>query len=333
MWDLIDVAKRTEVNALVIDVKDDRGYVLYRSSVALAQAIGADTVRPMPISRLHAVLDSMRADGILPIARIVVAKDPLLASARREWAVKRRSDGMPWLDQSGNPWLDPHQRGVWQYAADLAAEAVKYGFSEVQFDYVRFPDDPRLIRQASFALAKGRSRDEVIHEQLGYLRSRVHPLGVPMAIDVFGLTTSDSTDMGIGQRWEQFATQTDIVLPMTYPSHYSRGTYDIDRPNAHPYAVIDHALTDALERNRGVDNPPEIVPWYQDFTLGPPRYGVKQLRAQMQAGYDHGIRSWMLWNAGSQYTVSALRPAILSETEEAPKRDSVTPPLSVRRVP
>jgi hypothetical protein len=320
MWDLIDVAKRTEVNALVIDVKDDRGYVLYRSSVPLARAIGADTTNPMPLSRLRAVLDTMRANGILPIARIVVAKDPLLANAKRDWAVKRRSDGKPWLDASGNPWLDPHQRGVWEYAADLAAEAVKYGFSDVQFDYVRFPDDPRLIRQASFALADGRARDEVIRQQLGYLRSRVKPLGVPMAIDVFGLTTTDSTDMGIGQRWEQFADQADFVLPMTYPSHYGRGSYGIARPNANPYDVIDHALTDGIARNRNVPGAAEIVPWYQDFTLGAPRYGVKQVRAQMQAGYDHGIRSWILWNAGSSYTVSALRPAILSEVVESPLR-------------
>jgi hypothetical protein len=332
MWDLIGVAKRTEVNALVIDVKDDRGYVLYHSAVPLARAIGADTVNPMPLSRLRVVLDTMRANGILPIARIVVAKDPLLANAKREWAVKRRSDGKPWLDANGNPWLDPHQQGVWEYAADLAAEAVKYGFSEVQFDYVRFPDDARLIRQANFALANGRSRDEVIREQLGYLRSRVNALGVPMAIDVFGLTTTDTTDMGIGQRWEQFADQADVVLPMTYPSHYARGTYGIARPNANPYDVIDHALSDGIARNRGVPAAAEIVPWYQDFTLGAPRYGAQQVRAQMQAGYDHGIRSWILWNPGSRYTVSALRPAILSEVEEAPtrvQRDSSTMPVTV----
>jgi hypothetical protein len=326
MWDLIGIAKRTEVNALVIDVKDDRGYVLYHSSVPLARSIGADTVNPMPLSRLRAVLDTMRANGILPIARIVVAKDPLLADAKREWSVKRRSDGKPWLDANGNPWLDPHQRAVWAYAADLAAEAVKYGFSEVQFDYVRFPDDPRLIRQASFALANGRTRDEVIREQLGYLRSRVNSLGVPMAIDVFGLTTTNTTDMGIGQLWEQFADQADVVLPMTYPSHYGRGTYGIARPNANPYDVIDHALTDGLARNRGMPNAAEIVPWYQDFTLGAPRYGAKQVRAQMQAGYDHGVRSWILWNPGSRYTLSALRPAILSATEESPlraRRDSI----------
>ncbi|MEO5814368.1 MAG: putative glycoside hydrolase [Gemmatimonadaceae bacterium] len=316
MWELIDLAKRTEVNALVLDVKDDRGLVLYRSNVPLANQIGADTTMPVSAGRIRAILDTMRAAGIFPIARIVVAKDPILADARREWAVQKRSDGTPWLDKDGTPWLDPHQRAVWTYAADLAAEAVALGFSEVQFDYVRFPDDPRLVRETKFPLAKGRLRASVIRDQLGYLRERVAKLKVPMAIDVFGLTTTDSTDMGIGQRWEQFADQADVVLPMTYPSHYARGTYGISNPNASPYATIDHAMKDAKARNAGVRPAPIIVPWYQDFTMGAPRYGTTQIRAQMQAGYDNGVRSWILWNAGSKYTIAALRPRILPEESE-----------------
>ena len=318
MWDLIDVATRTEVNALVIDVKDDRGYLLYRSGVPLARTIGADRVSPMPAARMRAVLDTMRAHGILPIARIVVAKDPLLANAKREWAVQRRGTGKPWLDAKGNPWLDPHHRGVWAYAADLAEEAVQLGFSEVQFDYVRFPDEPRLLTEARFPLANGRRRDEVIREQLGYLRSRLAPLGAPMAIDVFGATTTIDNDMGIGQTWEKFADRADVVLPMTYPSHYPRGSYGIASPNAQPYAVLDHALRGARIRNRGVRNAAQIVPWYQDFTLGQPRYGVPQLRAQMQAGYDNGMFSWMLWNPSSRYTVKALHPTIGDPREESP---------------
>jgi hypothetical protein len=318
IWDLIDVAKRTEVNALVIDVKDDRGYLLYRSAVPLGHAIGADKVNLIRPARLRAVLDTMRAHGILPIARIVVAKDPILANARREWAVRRRSDGRPWLDAHGNPWLDPHQRGVWTYAADLAEEAVRLGFGEVQFDYVRFPDERRLLSEARFPLAKGRRRDEVIREQLGYLHSRIAPLGVPMAIDVFGATTTIDNDMGIGQTWEQFADQADVVLPMTYPSHYPRGSYGIAHPNAEPYAVLDHALRGARLRNRRIKGAAQVVPWYQDFTMGKPPYGVAQLRAQMQAGYDNGMFSWMLWNASSRYTVKALRPAILDPGEESP---------------
>ena len=317
VWELIGVARRTEVNALVLDVKDDRGYVLYRSAVPLAREIGADTTQPVSASRIRAVLDTMRANGIHAIARIVVAKDPILADAKHQWAVQRRKDGAPWLDKNGKPWLDPHQRAVWTYAADLAAEAVSLGFSEVQFDYVRFPDEPRLLRETRFPLANHRTRDQVIHEQLAYLRERIAPLGVPMAIDVFGLTTSDTTDMGIGQRWEQFADQADIVLPMTYPSHYSRGMYDIASPNASPYATIDHAMRDAIARNAPLVHQPLIVPWYQDFSRGMPRYGVAQIRAQMQAGYDNGIRSWILWNPASKYTLAALRPEILTAAEES----------------
>lgn len=326
IWELIDVAKKTEVNALVIDVKDDRGFLLYRSSVALATSIGADTNQPMSAKKVRAVLDTMRANGIFPIARIVVAKDPLLADQKREWAIKRKSDGAAWLDKSGRPWLDPHHREIWAYAGDLADEAIALGFSEVQFDYVRFPDEPRLVRETVFPLAQGRIRAQVIREQLGYLHGRLSARKVPMAIDVFGLTVTDSTDMGIGQKWEHFVDQADVVLPMTYPSHYAAGTYKLGNPNAHPYAVIDHAIRDARRRTAGIAKPAQLVPWYQDFTLGPPHYYAEHVRAQMQAGYDNGVRGWMLWNPGSRYTVSALKPAILSEAQE--RRRTSTPPAT-----
>jgi hypothetical protein len=316
MWQLIDVAKRTEVNALVIDVKDDRGFMLYRSGVPLARDIGADTNSPMSAKRLRAIIDTMRAHDIFPIARIVVAKDPLLAQAKPEWAVKRKSDGTPWLDKNGRPWLDPHHREIWTYAADIGDEAIALGFGEVQFDYVRFPDEPRLIREADFPLAQGRVRAQVIREQLGHLRGRYAARKVPMAIDVFGLTATDSTDMGIGQKWELFVDQADVVLPMTYPSHYAPGTYGLGNPNANPYAVLDHSLRDAKRRSAGIPGAGQLVPWYQDFTLGPPRYGAQHVRAQMQAGYDNGVRGWMLWNPGSRYTIDALRPEILSEAQE-----------------
>ena len=326
MWELIDVAKRTEVNALVIDVKDDRGFVLYRSAVPLAREIGADTTRPMSYRRMRAVLDSMRTHGIYPIARIVVAKDPLLAEHKLAWSIKRRSDpSLPWLDKNGKPWLDPHQRGVWQYAADLAKEAVNLGFSEIQFDYVRFPDEKRLVSEATFPLANGRVRAEVIRAQLGFARAELRATGVPMTIDVFGLTATDTTDMGIGQQWEKFIDQADVVLPMVYPSHFAPGTYGLSNPNAAPYATIDHALEDAARRSAGIAAAARIVPWYQDFTLGPPRYGVAHVRAQMRAGYDNGVRSWMLWNPRSRYTVDALAPAIAPADTVQPNYGGSTP--------
>jgi hypothetical protein len=310
LTDLIGVAKRTEVNALVIDVKDDRGFVLYRSNVPLAREIGADTAAGhwMSSSKLRAVLDTMVAHKIYPIARIVVAKDPLLAQKKLDLAIKRKSDLQPWLDKNGKPWLDPHQRAVWQYAVDLAREAHELGFSEVQLDYVRFPDEKRLISETVYPLANGRTRAQVIRDQLGFVRSALKPLGMRVTADVFGLTATDTTDMGIGQRWEMFIDQVDVVLPMIYPSHFARGTYKLRNPNARPYETIDHALKDAIARSDSIPNAATIIPWYQDFTLGAPRYGAAQIRAQMKAGYDNGFQSWILWNPSSNYTIAALEP-------------------------
>ena len=307
---LIDVAKKTEVNALVIDVKDDRGFLLYPSDVKLAHEIGADTADGHWMSRakLRAVLDTLSANKIYPIARIVVAKDPLLARAKLDLAIKRKSDLQPWMDKNGNPWLDPHHREVWQYAADLAREAYHLGFSEVQFDYVRFPDEKRLQTEATYPLANGRVRAQVIREQLGFLRTALKQLPMRVTADVFGLTATDTTDMGIGQKWEMFVDQVDVVLPMVYPSHFARGTYKLRNPNAHPYATIDNALKDALERSKPVANAAKIIPWYQDFTLGPPHYYAEHVRAQKKAGYDNGFQSWILWNPKSNYTVAALEP-------------------------
>jgi hypothetical protein len=308
MNELIDVARKTEVNALVIDVKDDRGFVLYKSRVPLAQQIGADTNSIMRPTRLRAILDTMAAHNIYPIARIVVAKDPLLAVARPQWAIKRKSDMQPWIDKDGKPWLDPHNREVWQYAVDLAKEAYDLGFSEVQFDYVRFPDEKRLIRESVYPLANGRVRAQVIREQLGFVRSALKSIPMPVTIDVFGLTATDTTDMGIGQRWEMFVDQADYILPMVYPSHFAPGTYGLGNPNANPYSTIDRAMKDVKRRTASVPNAGKIIPWYQDFTLGPPRYGVEQVRAQIKAGYDNGFHSWILWNPGSRYTPGALQP-------------------------
>ena len=307
---LIEVAKKTEVNALVIDVKDDRGFVLYRSRVPLAREIGADTADGhwMSASKVRAMLDTMTAHGIYPIARIVVAKDPLLARKKLELAIKRKSNLEPWLDKNGNPWLDPHQKVVWQYAADLAREAYDLGFSEVQFDYVRFPDEKRLVTETVYPLANGRTRAQVIRDQLGFVRSALKPQGIRVTADVFGLTATDTTDMGIGQRWEMFVDQVDVVLPMIYPSHFARGTYRLRNPNAHPYQTINNALKDAIARSKPIANAAKIIPWYQDFTLGPPHYYAEQIRAQKKAGYDNGFQSWILWNPKSNYTVGALEP-------------------------
>ena len=152
-------------------------------------------------------------------------------------------------------------------------------------------------------------RAQVIRDQLAFSRAALKETKVPLTIDVFGLTATDSTDMGIGQRWEMFIDQADVVLPMAYPSHYAPGTYKLGNPNARPYAVIQHALADAKRRSAGVPNAAKLVTWYQDFTLGPPRYGPAEVRAQIRAGEEHGVPDWILWNPRSAYNLGALRAA------------------------
>jgi hypothetical protein len=304
---LVRLADSTEINALIIDVKDDTGYLTYASAVPTAVAIGANT--QLRARDAAARIRVLRDKGIHPIARIVVAKDPLLAERKPSWAIRTREDSL-WLDRQGRPWVDAFNDSVWIYAAALAAEAVRMGFAEVQFDYVRFPDEPRS--RMAHAVFHGRRGEETqrqgVTRNLKLLGERTRPLGVPFTIDVFGLTTSAEGDLGIGQAWEDLITTADVVLPMVYPSHYFRGFYDIKRPNFEPYNVIRRAMEDGIRRSRGLGRTAEIRPFLQAFTLGQPRYTADHVREQIRAAEELGLHSWALWNPRSVYDAGIFRP-------------------------
>ena len=299
--DLVRLADTTEVNSLVIDVKDDTGFLTYRSKVPTAIAIGANgQLRAPDAAQRLAVL---HAHGIHPIARIVVAKDPLLARMKPAWAITE-ANGELWRDRLNFAWVDAFNDSVWVYAAQLAEEAVQLGFSEVQFDYVRFPDEPRSkMATARFrARRPGESVRDGVARNLQLLRERVKPLKVPFTIDVFGMTTYASGDMGIGQIWEDLVSVADVVLPMVYPSHYYGGIYGARHPNSEPYKVVKAALADGQRRSTELGNPTaEIRPYLQAFTLGQPRYTPEHVREQIRAAGDLGIGSYVLWNPRSAY--------------------------------
>ena len=303
---LIELAARTQVNALVIDIKDATGYLSYRSEVPLAREIGANGEIRIP--DLPGLLERMSAAGIYPIARIVVTKDPLLIRARPAWAAQDRAGGV-WVDQKGVSWLNPYREEVWKYHVDLAREVAQMGFPEIQWDYVRFPDAPPTYKERShFPGSDGRSRAEGIRQFLQYSREALAPSGVEVTADVFGVTTTFNHDVGIGQLWERFIDVVDVALPMVYPSHYFRGSYGYRTPNAYPYEVVGAAMQDALRRSNAVEGAGTVRPWLQDFTLGAPAYGAPEVRAQILAAEDLGIREWILWNPGSRYTEGALTP-------------------------
>src|SRR5213592_1659450 len=309
LWQLVRLADETEINAFVVDVKDDTGCMLYPSAVPTAQEIGANACVRTKDARAR--LDTLVAHGIYPIARFVVAKDPLLAEHKPGWSVQHRDGGL-WRDRIGMAWVDAYNDSVWIYAAQLAREAVKLGFQEVQFDYVRFPDEPReRLETAVFpARRPGQSQRDAVRAHITLLRDRLRPLGAPVTFDIFGLTASATGDLGIGQVWEDFIAVADVVLPMVYPSHYYRGAYGFARPNAEPYRVVRNALREALDRSRPRGSSAEIRPYLQAFTLGRrlPRYTPFEIREQIRAAEELGITSWVLWNPRSVYQRDSLRP-------------------------
>jgi len=304
---LIEMARRTELNAFVIDIKDATGYLSHNSQVPLAREIGA--TEEIRIRNLPALLNQLEEAGIYPIARIVVAKDPLLAEGRPELAIQDSAGGA-WLDQKEVRWLNFHHPEVRDYHLRLAVEVARAGFPEIQWDYVRFPDAPEsYLSRAVYPGGEGRTKTQAVREFLAYTRGVLGAEGAQVTADVFGVTTSYRKDVGIGQVWESFIDQVDAALPMVYPSHYWTGSFGYEDPNAHPYEIVRRALRDAVRRSKLVEGAGATRPWLQDFTLGEPAYGPPEVRAQIQATYDAGIQEWILWNPGSRYTEAALIPA------------------------
>ncbi len=321
---LVALADTTEINAFVIDVKDATGFLTYRSAIPTAIEIGANNEpRARDVRRRLATL---KEHGIYSIARIVVGKDPLLAEGKSGLAVLDSRGGL-WEDRLGHKWIDAYNDSVWVYAADVAAEAILMGFDEIQFDYVRFPDEPaERMQYAIFPSAEeGLTRRAAIRKQLTYLRDRVHAMGAPFTIDVFGMTTSARGSMGIGQYWEDFIGLADAVLPMVYPSHYSRGDYGIPFPNAEPYETVRRALIPAIERSEPFENAGRIRPFLQSFSIRGVVYRAHEIREQIRAVEELGLTDWVFWNARGVYQPGSFR----SNSETGVDVTEVEPPEGV----
>ncbi|HHT05225.1 MAG TPA: putative glycoside hydrolase [Hydrogenispora sp.] len=285
----------TPVNSLVIDIKDDTGKLSYRSAVPMVNTLDAWENK---IPDVQKMLKTLQQKKVYPIARLVVFKDPYLAEKRPEFALKQ-PNGEVWRDYKGMAWVDPHAREVWEYNIQIAKEAVKMGFSEIQFDYVRFASDGDL-RSCVYPYADGSSKEDVIRDFLLYAREELEPLGAVVSADVFGLACSAPDDLFIGQKLEKIAEAVPVICPMVYPSHYARGSYGLANPDLQPYATVLRSLQDAGQRLK--DYPVKLRPWLQDFSLGN-AYGPAEIQAQIQAVYDAGVREWLFWNPSCRYNV------------------------------
>ena len=302
VFDLLD---RTELNAVVIDVKGDRGFIPYESQVPLAREAGA--IGPVRVRDFDDMLAGLKTKGIRRIARLVVFKDDILAHDRRGWAITDVRTGSPWLDAEHLAWLDPFKEEAWDYPIAVATEAALMGFDEIQFDYLRFPTEGTLGAARYAKPSTQASRIEAVAAFLVRAHTTLAPIGASLAVDLFGYTAFNLDDTGIGQRLEELAPLVDVLCPMAYPSSYHLGIPRYRDPVAHPYEIVFETVRRARERSAHATV--QVRPWIQDFrdyAFDRRSFGVPEIHAQMRGALDAGATGWMLWNPQNHYTREAL---------------------------
>jgi hypothetical protein len=290
--------RKDGLNTIELDVKDENGEVGFvKGAPAMAVADGA--ARPFYDARKTAA--QVHRAGVYLIGRVVTFEDPIASAQHPDLAV-RTNTGALWHTSGGLGWLNPYSHAAWKYDVDVAVAAAKAGFDEIQFDYVRFPSDGDLA-DIRYPGVHTQPMGETVAAFLSYAASRLHPLGVRVSADVFGLAATN--DLGIGQTPGQIGEVVDTIYPMTYPSHYVSGEFNLPDPNAAPGKTVADSLRDFRIKLAGTKA--QLVPWLQDFSLGR-RYTAADVAAQVRAARTYDTGGFMLWNAGGLYTKKALAP-------------------------
>ena len=325
--ELIDLIKKTELNAVVIDVKDYSGYVLFDTQSDFIKKFGTEKVI---IKNLGDLIKKFHDNQIYTIARITVFQDPALVKSRPDLAVKNKLTGGVWKDKKDLSWLDPAAPEVWNYIFVVAKAAMRLGFDELNFDYIRFPSDGSL-ENMSFPFYDGHTpKNEVIKSFFEYLSKNLRPWGIKISADMFGLVTVNQGDLGIGQSLEDAILYFDYICPMVYPSHYANGFIGYQNPAAYPYEVIKYSLDIAAKRLINFKNKKlqenatstlqfaQLRPWLQSFDLGA-IYDANMIKKEKKAVYDSLCPSedknrndcsfyngWLLWDPKNLYLPQSL---------------------------
>lgn len=299
---IIEKIKETDLNAVIIDVKDYSGEIAYDSKVPLVEELDLVVVK---INDIESKINRLKNNNIYPIARITVFQDPLIAERKPEWAIKNKSTGGIWKDYKGLGWLDPANEEVWQFYVEFAKEVIDLGFDEVNFDYVRFPSDGNLSNMSYPFWDESTPKNEIIKSFFAYLYQNLKDEPAYISVDLFGLTTIRTDDMFIGQVIEDAGPFVDYICPMTYPSHYPTGYNDYDNPAEYPYEIIFEAVDTANFRlNQVIRNRAKIRPWLQDFDMGA-EYDSYMINEEIKAVEDAKGFGWLMWNSGNEYTWEA----------------------------
>ena len=315
----LTLMEQTELNAITIDVKGDRGWIAYKSAVPMVSQIGAQ--QEITIPNPDKFVKEMKDRGIYLIARIVTFKDNPLAQARPDLAIQDRNTGQPWVDGEDLRWIDASQEEAWEYNVALAKEAANFGFDEVQFDYIRFPTDPGAgTSLEAMKLARDNTMENRVSAVTGFLKkasTALEPTGTVVSMDCFGYVCWREDDMGIGQHLESLGKVVDVISPMIYPNLFWSGipasdgkTYD-DNPAAYPYEIVHETLKIAKGRLEASNARAQLRPWlqyYNDYISGMP-YGDREVRLQKKATYDAGISGWLFWDPSNWFKKGGFDPA------------------------
>lgn len=299
---LVEVLDTTEINAVIIDIKDYTGRISFLVDNPELKSFGSGENR---IPDIKEFIGRLHDKGIYVIGRISSFQDSYLVKTHPQFAVTDKA-GKLWKDRKGISWLDVGAKPVWDYLALVGDEAYSKGFDELNFDYIRFPSDGNM-NDIKYPFSQGKVKSVVLKEFFAFLDKHFHTKNIPISADLFGMTTSNTDDLGIGQILEDALQHFDFVAPMVYPSHYPATFMGFAKPAEKPYEVIKFTMASAVKKAEAVSvSPSKLRPWLQDFSIGGVIYTPEMVRAQIQATYDVGLNSWMLWNASNIYSVSAL---------------------------
>lgn len=310
---LVDYVDSNDLNAMVIDIKDDMGVVTADFN-SKDSHIQENTEEYIP--DIKELMDLMEEKQIYPIARIVTFKDTLLANEQPDMSFTE-SDGSVWVASNGESFINPFLKQTWDYAVNVGIEAAKVGFKEIQFDYVRFPEgfevwgdtlNYDMGEYADLDMTDDEKRVRAITDFTAYAKEKLMPYGVDVSVDIFGYTASVIEASGIGQNFPQISENVDVISSMIYPSHWGTNYFGIYKPDLYPYELVAEYMKVENELLGTLETPPISRPWLQDFTasyLGSgfyQTYGKAQVDAQVQALYDAGVNEFLLWNALNNYT-------------------------------
>lgn len=318
MAELTELINSTDLNSMVIDIKDDHGNITLELN-SDNELINEMTFDMIDAEELMTLLDE---NDIYPIARIVVFKDTLLAEARPDLSFTN-ADGSVWSNNRGESFVNPYLREVWEYNVEVAIEAAKLGFKDIQFDYVRFPEGfENRDRELNYGhghygdddadVISMEHRNQAVTDFVAYAREQLQPYGADLSVDIFGYAAVVRETPGIGQSFPGIASEVDVISSMIYPSHWGPGNLDIALPDLEPYNVVDNYMESELEvLDELGEEAPITRPWLQDFTasyLGAGNYmnyGAEEVTDQIRALADHGVHEFLLWNAGNTYSEGA----------------------------